>query len=298
MKFLLFAFLLSISVVAFGQVPQGIPYQAIARDNQGNPMANQPVTIQFSLHEASADGQVVFRETQNTTTNAQGLFSLTFGAGVPSVGTFANINWGSGYKFLQVEADFGSGYVDLGTQQLMAVPYALYSGSSGNGDNNQNSNYNPSSDSVLTLVGKMILPNGVYTVPAGEVWEIEAFNPGKILLSYQINNCMTWSSNNGIHTIRCDYVLSNGDGSSNSNFVSFSLNESFEFQSPVYGLYEQRYNESFIGWEGENPCQFCESLISTEVNQAGLPNIQLPLYAVHGDVININGLFVSVSKFK
>jgi hypothetical protein len=127
--------LMSISFILMGQVPQGIPYQAVARDAQGNPMSNQSLTVQFSLHEASADGQVVYQETQTTTTNGQGLFSLTFGAGVPSVGTFANINWGSGYKFLQVQANFGNGYVDLGTQQLMSVPYALYSGSSGNGTN-------------------------------------------------------------------------------------------------------------------------------------------------------------------
>lgn len=124
-----------LSSIIWGQVPQGIPYQAVARDAQGNPMSNQSLTVQFSLHEASADGQVVYQETHTTTTNGQGLFSLTFGAGVPSVGTFANINWGSGYKFLQVQANFGNGYVDLGTQQLMSVPYALYSGSSGNGSN-------------------------------------------------------------------------------------------------------------------------------------------------------------------
>jgi hypothetical protein len=121
-----------LSSIIWGQVPQGIPYQAVARDAQGNPMANQSLTVQFSLHEASTDGQVVYQETQTSSTNAQGLFSLTFGAGVPSVGTFGSINWGSGYKFLQVQANFGNGYVDLGTQQLMSVPYALYSGSSGN----------------------------------------------------------------------------------------------------------------------------------------------------------------------
>ncbi len=119
-----------LSSIIWGQVPQGIPYQAVARDAQGNPMANQSLTVQFSLHEASADGQVVYQETQTSSTNAQGLFSLTFGAGVPSVGTFTSINWGSGYKFLQVQANFGNGYVELGTQQLMSVPYALFSGSS------------------------------------------------------------------------------------------------------------------------------------------------------------------------
>lgn len=134
-KSILFCLMLGLINLSYSQAPQGIPYQAVARDAQGNPMANQVLTVQFSLHEASVDGSVVFQETQSTTTNGQGLFSLTFGAGVPSVGTFTNINWGSGYKFLQVQADFGNGYVDLGTQQLMSVPYALYAGSSNSSNN-------------------------------------------------------------------------------------------------------------------------------------------------------------------
>ncbi len=126
-KSLLLFLMLGLVNLVYSQAPQSIPYQAVARDALGNPMANQSLTVQFSLHEASADGAVVFQETQSTTTNGQGLFSLTFGAGVPSVGTFSNINWVSGYKFLQVQADFGNGYVDLGTQQLMSVPYTLFS---------------------------------------------------------------------------------------------------------------------------------------------------------------------------
>jgi hypothetical protein len=135
-KSILFCLMLGIMQFGFSQAPQGIPYQAVARNAQGNPMANQSLTVQFSLHEASADGQIVFQETQTTTTNGQGLFSLTFGVGVPSIGTFAGINWGSGYKFLQVQADFGNGYVEFGTQQLMSVPYALYAGNTNSTNNN------------------------------------------------------------------------------------------------------------------------------------------------------------------
>jgi hypothetical protein len=41
-------------------------------------------------------------------------------------GGFDNINWGGGNKFLQVLMNAGNGVVDLGTQQMMSVPYALY----------------------------------------------------------------------------------------------------------------------------------------------------------------------------
>jgi hypothetical protein len=45
-------------------------------------------------------------------------------------GTFSGINWGKNSKFLQVELNTtgGTTYTDLGTSQMMSVPYALYAG--------------------------------------------------------------------------------------------------------------------------------------------------------------------------
>jgi hypothetical protein len=196
-KSILFCLMLGITQFVFSQAPQGIPYQAVARDTQGNPMANQSLSVQFTLHESSADGQIVFQETQTTTTNGQGLFSLNFGAGVPYIGTFAGINWGSGYKFLQVQADFGNGYIDLGTQQLMSVPYALYAGSAGNGNSNNNSqgnsNYTPSADSVLTLFSAGTILPGSYTIPPNEYWKIVSFYTlpgwGSVTYTRDLSNC-------------------------------------------------------------------------------------------------------------
>jgi len=47
-------------------------------------------------------------------------------------GTFSGINWGKNAKFLQVELNTtgGTSYTDLGTTQMMSVPYALFAGSS------------------------------------------------------------------------------------------------------------------------------------------------------------------------
>jgi hypothetical protein len=119
------------SITSFCQVPQGIPYQAVVRDNAGNPLLNQSINVKLSLRDASAVGTVVYEETHATNTNGIGLFSLTFGSGIATLGNFTSINWSSGYKYLQVQTDFGNGYVDIGTQQLMAVPYALYAGVAG-----------------------------------------------------------------------------------------------------------------------------------------------------------------------
>jgi hypothetical protein len=108
--------------------PPGIPYQAIARNANGTPYVNANLTVRFSLHEQTATGTVSYAETNDLQTNDLGLFSTTFGSGTPIIGTFSGINWAQTTKFLQVEINLGSTWVDMGTQQLMSVPYAMYSG--------------------------------------------------------------------------------------------------------------------------------------------------------------------------
>jgi uncharacterized protein (TIGR02145 family) len=116
LQFLLTSFL-------FAQSPQGIPYQAVMRNVDGTVMASNPVSLTFMIHDGSATGTVVYQESHALTSNAQGLVSCVVGNGVVSQGNFANINWGSGAKFLHVMM----GSTDLGTQQMLSVPYALYS---------------------------------------------------------------------------------------------------------------------------------------------------------------------------
>jgi hypothetical protein len=107
-------------------VPPGIPYQAVVRNTNGSVAANAAVTTKFTLHQNTTDGAVEYQETHALYTNAQGLVSAVIGQGTAVQNTFAAINWANTTKFLQVEVDLGNGYVDLGTQQLMSVPFALY----------------------------------------------------------------------------------------------------------------------------------------------------------------------------
>jgi hypothetical protein len=126
MKQLLTFLFLAISAIVFSQAPQSIPYQAVVRNTDGTAMANAAVTITFKIHDNSATGTVVYEETHATTTNAQGLVSLNVGGGTAVIGTFSGIQWGTGSKFFHVLMNSGNGVVDLGTQQMMSVPYALY----------------------------------------------------------------------------------------------------------------------------------------------------------------------------
>jgi hypothetical protein len=108
-------------------LPQGIPYQAAARDAQGQSLVNASVNVRFTLHEGAADGAASYAETHALTTNGVGLFNTVFGSGTPEQSAFDSINWAATTKFLQVEIDLGEGYVDMGTTQLLSVPYALRS---------------------------------------------------------------------------------------------------------------------------------------------------------------------------
>jgi hypothetical protein len=125
-------FLISIDCCCImAQAPPGIPYQAIARNANGTPYTNASLSVRFSLHEQTATGMVSFAESHSLQTNDLGLFSTTIGIGTPITGTFTAINWAQTTKFLQVEINLGSAWLDLGTQQLMSVPYALFAGSTG-----------------------------------------------------------------------------------------------------------------------------------------------------------------------
>jgi uncharacterized protein (TIGR02145 family) len=111
-----------IDQAVLAQSPQGIPYQAVMRNADGSVMASSAVSLTFMIHDGTANGTVVYQESHALTSNAQGLVSCVVGNGVVSLGNFAQISWGNGAKFLHVMM----GSVDLGTQQMLSVPYALY----------------------------------------------------------------------------------------------------------------------------------------------------------------------------
>jgi hypothetical protein len=129
---LLFTVVSSLTLLA--QAPQKIAYQAVARNASGTVLPNQTVKLRFSVRNASSNGTIVYQETQTATTSNIGLFNVNIGEGTVSTGTFAGIDWANGAKFMQVELDpqGGNTFIDMGTQQMMSVPYALYANTAGN----------------------------------------------------------------------------------------------------------------------------------------------------------------------
>jgi hypothetical protein len=116
------------------QAPQKMSYQAVVRDASSNLISNQSVGVQISVLQGSVMGTPVYVETHTAATNANGLVSLEVGSGSVVAGTFATIDWSTGAYYLKTETDptGGTNYTIVGTTQLLSVPYALYSETSGN----------------------------------------------------------------------------------------------------------------------------------------------------------------------
>ncbi|MCK6695295.1 MAG: hypothetical protein L6Q97_24735, partial [Thermoanaerobaculia bacterium] len=136
---LLFALLTTLGALQLTAqtAPQGFNYQCIVRDANGASMNNQTVTLLFTVRNGTANGPVNYSETQTVSTNEFGLVNLVIGQGNPLQGTFSTINWGSGAKFLTVSVETAPNVFDeLGSTQLMSVPYALHAQNAGNGADN------------------------------------------------------------------------------------------------------------------------------------------------------------------
>jgi hypothetical protein len=131
MKQLLIIGLLLSCVTCFSQAPQKMSYQLVVRNSSNVLVTNQAVGIKVSILQGSATGTAVFVETQNPTTNANGLASFAIGDGTPVTGSFGGIDWANGPYFIKTEVDpvGGTSYTITGTSQLLSVPYALFAGS-------------------------------------------------------------------------------------------------------------------------------------------------------------------------
>ena len=128
---LLLGFLLIIRS-SMGQVgvPAGINYQAVARDSYGKELASADIDVRFSIISENPLGPVVYQELHSdVVTSKYGVFSLIVGGGIPTGGIYGDLSqvqWSESYHYLKVEVKFENSFIDMGTMQFMAVPYALF----------------------------------------------------------------------------------------------------------------------------------------------------------------------------
>jgi hypothetical protein len=130
---LLLACMLLLCGAIWAQAPEQLNYQAVMRNAGGEVLSNAKIAIRFTIHDGTADGPTVYEETQAAETNQLGLVNLKVGV----INSLQQVNWGSGAKYLQIGIDnTNSGhFLDMGTSQLLSVPYALYAEKAGSADN-------------------------------------------------------------------------------------------------------------------------------------------------------------------
>lgn len=156
----------------YGQVSQGFNYQAVARDASGEILSGQDVGLQIDILQGSGEGEAVYREVFFPLTNEFGLINIVVGNGSVLHGSFEEIDWSQGPYFIQIhiDPDGGSNFIEMGTSQLLSVPYALHATTSADSFSGSYEDL----DNLPDLDNFIVLQNpqqGDMLVYSGENWE-------------------------------------------------------------------------------------------------------------------------------
>jgi hypothetical protein len=130
MRTLLYSLLMMLyAVFAYAQAPQRFSFQGVARKADGKILGSgSNVVVKFTVHQGSSGGQSVYEESHNTVVMSNGIFNAQIGGGTLISGDFGTIQWHSDNYYLQVQLDIGDGILnDIGSTQMLSVPYSLHS---------------------------------------------------------------------------------------------------------------------------------------------------------------------------
>lgn len=109
----------SFTTALVAQTPQGINYQVIARDNDGNPITNQSLEFTININHSGSS----FSETQTVTSNDFGLCQFVIG----SKSDLSDFTWEQ-TTTISISAKADGNTYNLGSNvPFQSVPYALYS---------------------------------------------------------------------------------------------------------------------------------------------------------------------------
>ena len=141
-KYLVIVVLLCVVGSIRAQAPLSINFQAIAKDSLGNRAVNSDIYAKGAIIQNNIlNGATVWEETFQVKSNPDGVFGLQIGNGLRTAATSINnigqIDWGNGPYFFNLKIAVkpaqapsnwlpDDNYRDMGTSQLMSVPYALF----------------------------------------------------------------------------------------------------------------------------------------------------------------------------
>lgn len=124
---------LTIAVLQLNAQPHLMNYQGVARDQNGQVLANQKISLQIHIISGAANGSVDYTEIHQTETGNQGVFHIQIGGGTPLYGNFPELTWATSDHFIRIEMDIDGGrnFRNMGTTQLLSVPYAFHAQTAG-----------------------------------------------------------------------------------------------------------------------------------------------------------------------
>ncbi len=102
----------------FAQAPVMFNYQAMLRDDAGQPIVSEEITLHIAILAGDPEGEMVFEEVHHTGTNEMGLVNIAVG----SVEELGDVSWGDDAYFMSVTVDGSL----MGVSQLLSVPYAMH----------------------------------------------------------------------------------------------------------------------------------------------------------------------------
>jgi hypothetical protein len=126
---LLLILIIITSTVIAQQVPQGMKYQAVARNLKGDILANEQIVLKITLSSKRGGSSVAYyTEMHNVKTNELGLFTLVIGEGASTKSNFNEIPWSSENIWMDIDiADKSKGgFTTISSSKLLAVPYAFH----------------------------------------------------------------------------------------------------------------------------------------------------------------------------
>jgi len=118
-----------VQISSFAQ--NAFQYQAVVRNNDGSVIVDQNINVRFSIIQNSTEGSSIYSEAHQTITNSAGLVKLQVGTGSVENGIFSQIDWSVGSYFIKTEIDKGTGYSIIGIQELLSVPYSIFTEKAG-----------------------------------------------------------------------------------------------------------------------------------------------------------------------
>jgi hypothetical protein len=257
----------------FAQIPQGFNYQATVRNQTGELLTNEYVGIRFHIVQGTEQNNPVYSEFHYESTDDLGSLHLMIGQGTVEAGAFNQIDWSLGDYHMGIEINTGSGFIDMGTTQLMSVPFALYALNSGttNSASLPQGNtvgdvlsWNGSTWTVATSNGSTNLPE-INTQEASDIKGSSARVEGEFWLDGSSSitaKGVVWSED-PIPTVALPTKTDEGPGATNfeSQLIGLSPNTTYHYRGYATNAAGTFYGDEQTFTTGEGVVALTTSLV-------------------------------------